>query len=460
MIVTSCENFVELETPNYSMITENVFADDETADAAMTGIYNQLYRPSTFFSNGYESSVTILAGISADLIRPRAASHPTYNPFWQNSISTIDTPDADANLDLWSSAYNIIYLANSVIEGVEKSTQLSSPVRNRLIGQALFVRAFTNFYLTQLYGDVPLLLTTDYRINSNASRSSSDEVITQIIKDLDRSLILLDGIRYYRNNERTYVNYYVVSALRARVALYEKDWKHAEILSSNVIAETSTYEILDNPELVFKANSREAIWQLSPRGRDTQSSSTFEGFMYVMIPMYPSFTAIILSEDFAESFEVSDRRKTNWIGYNEDVNMYFIHKYKIKNSLGDTIEEYSMVLRLAEQYLIRAEARARQGKLLESVKDINTLRLRAGLPLISATHPEISMSEILKIIAQERAKELFGEWGQRWFDLKRTGKITEVMKPLKTLWQDSAILFPIPENERLKNPNLDQNNGY
>lgn len=119
-----------------------------------------------------------------------------------------------------------------------------------------------------------------------------------------------------------------------------------------------------------------------------------------------------------------------------------------------------MVLRLAEQYLIRAEARTKLNNLSGAIKDINVIRKRAGLLLISDTKSELSKSELMDYIMYERKYELFSEWGPRWLDLKRTERASQVLKSIKPLWQDTDLFYPIPEEERIKNPNLTQNDGY
>ncbi|MBC9795373.1 RagB/SusD family nutrient uptake outer membrane protein [Sinomicrobium sp. FJxs] len=460
----SCEDFVDINTPNFQIVSENVFANDETAIAAVTGIYNQLMKAQ--FSNGWQNSVTVLGGMSADIIEPIRSTHTTLGPFWQNEISTIDSPDAGANLSLWSSAYNIIYLANSVLEGLSGSTGVTDSIKNQLMGQALFIRAFCYFYLTNLYKDAPLLLTTDYSNNALASRNSSEEIWEQIATDLDEAIVLLDNVKDYEEGERTHINLYVVLALRARVYLYRGNWSKAEELSSRVIAQTGTYEILEDLNRVFFANNKEAIWQISPEGEKAQRV-TNEAMAFIRFPFIPGIIIlgdIKLADSFINTIDAEDKRFTDWIGQeldrNGEVANYYANKYKYRVPSGLDIPEYSMVLRLAEQYLIRAEARARQNKFSEAIADIDKLRQRAGIALLSDIDPGIGQEALLKVIMEERKKELFAEWGHRWLDLKRTEKASEVLSSIKPLWQRTDTWFPIPEEERIKNPNLTQNEGY
>ena len=119
--------------------------------------------------------------------------------------------------------------------------------------------------------------------------------------------------------------------------------------------------------------------------------------------------------------------------------------------------EYSIILRLGEMYLIRAEARAHTGDLIGAKEDLNTIRHTAGLEDTSA----VTQDEILNAVLQERRLELFTEFGHRFFDLKRFNKIQPVLSAVKPGWDIHDDLFPIPEAELNLNPNLKpQNPGY
>jgi hypothetical protein len=121
-----------------------------------------------------------------------------------------------------------------------------------------------------------------------------------------------------------------------------------------------------------------------------------------------------------------------------------------------------MVLRLAEQYLIRAEAEANEGDSTDAIDDLNVIRNRALLPNYSAN----VNGSLLSAILHERQVELFTEWGHRWFDLIRTNSADSVMgiiAPLKHgSWNDNndQELYPIPQTARNLDMNLTQNPGY
>ena len=173
-----------------------------------------------------------------------------------------------------------------------------------------------------------------------------------------------------------------------------------------------------------------------------------------------------VSKELENDFEMEDQRKAAWF-YRDSLQgkpVYQAYNYKTgqaKSSITGTVTEYSVVLRLAEQYLIRAEAQALGNlSLNQAITDLNVIRKRAGLDNLPIT---LSKNEVTKAIEHEREIELFAEWGHRWFDLKRTGRAHDVLSAvqIKQPWTgDYQLLYPIPRSEIITNQNLIQNPGY
>ena len=189
---------------------------------------------------------------------------------------------------------------------------------------------------------------------------------------------------------------------------------------------------------------------------------TREANFFIIEEQVSSLTPVCLSPQLVELFDHTDERKQKWVGSftgTEDT-FYYPYKYKVKYSTTGDATEYSMLLRLAEQYLIRAEARAKMGEVNGAVADLDQIRTRAGLTSIASLNPSITPQALTDSIAKERRRELFTEWGHRWLDLKRWGTADEVLAPQKTLWLVADQLYPIPEQELINNPNLTQNPGY
>ncbi len=450
-LLFSCEDYLEVESPDNKIITETVFNSDETAVSAMKGIYNQLSRAS--FSGGGTSSVTLLSSLSTDELQATLVNDQTYKQFEENEI----LPANPRNNNLWVSAYNMIYMVNALLDGLQNSEEITEEIRDQLTGEAKFVRAFTYFYLVNLYGEVPLVLSTEYSENALTERDTKELINGQIIADLQASINLLTN--EYSEGERFYVNRLVATAFLARVHLYKENWDQAELLSSEIIEQTETFELLEDLDSVFLANSKEAIWQISPEGDGGSFTHTNEGATFIFHPIIASLTPVKLSGDFVLLMEGEDERLINWVGYHQSRDDYSPYKYKIRSS-SDPVSEYSMVLRLAEQYLIRSEARLMEDDIAGAIADLDIIRKRAGLELIAETNLEISKEALIDSIFKERKKELFTEWGHRWLDLKRTEKATEKLASKTSYWEETDVLYPIPEEERIKNPNLTQNAGY
>jgi hypothetical protein len=274
------------------------------------------------------------------------------------------------------------------------------------------------------------------------------DVYQYIIEDLETARTLLPPNE--SSGERVRPDQKTAAALLARVYLYSQNWEKAAAMASLVIENTS-WET--NPENVFLKESPSIIWQLQPEfdGRNTLEAGNF---IFETAP--PPTRA--LTPSLINAFETGDLRKEQWIGTVTDGTQNWYYPFKYKHQAGEpTNVEYSIILRLAEQYLIRAEARVHMGDLSGGQSDINLIRTRAGLAPTNANGNE----ELQNAIMRERRVELFTEHGHRFFDLKRTGSIDNVLGNTKPGWNGDDILFPIPQKDLLLNPNLQpQNPGY
>lgn len=445
--LSSCEGLLDIDPPTSKVSADILFRDDATATSTVTGIYVEMLKPGTF-SSGSAQSLMALTALSSDELVNYFPENTLTQEFYVNSI----LPDNELILSTWTSAYKLIYETNSVIEGISNSTTLTASVKDQLLGEALFVRAFVHFNLTNMFGEVPLIITTDYRRNTSASKASIDELYTQIVDDLLRAQSLMAEV--YPSADRVRPNKFTATALLSRVYLYRKDWQNAEIQASSII-NNPMYRLETDLNNVFLSNSKEAIWQLRPFETD---KNTLEGYTFILEDG-PSDYA--LRKDLINSFDNNDARLINWIGQFDTGadTLYFPYKYKVKYT-GAFIE-YSMVFRLAEQYLIRAEARTYEENLSEAITDLDIIRSRSGLPLINDIDPSISKSALINRIEEERRHELFTEWGHRWFDLKRTERANDLLIPIKPEWQETDVLYPLPDLEISRNPNLGDNNpGY
>jgi hypothetical protein len=241
LLVVSCKKFVEIDPPQTQIVRSTVFSTPGGAESAINGIYSQMMSSSGFASGGFQS-IGYLAGLSADEL----ANYTTdleQTAFFTNSLLPTNQT---LNNYLWQEGYRILYQANAVIEGLS-SSGLDSATESTLTGEARFIRAFCNFYLTNLFGEIPLVTTTDYSVNNSLVRSSRQDVENEILDDLTSAQHQLAD--FYLSptgtptEDRIRPNKYAATALLARLYLYSEDWQDAEMASSILIDKSDTYSL-------------------------------------------------------------------------------------------------------------------------------------------------------------------------------------------------------------------------
>jgi hypothetical protein len=439
----ACKKFVDIKPSTNLIQTRDLFATDAAALSAVNGVYVQMRASLPALGNG---TLSIYAGLASDELATSSTSLE-YDAFFSNSISPTSTV---VYSQLWSASYRIIYQANSIIENLEKNIQISKATRMQLLGEMKVVRSLYYFYLVNFFGDVPLVTSTDYTENEHKGRTATDSIYKQIINDLEDAESFLS--EEYPSDYKARPNKWTAAALLAKVYLYKDNWAGAEDECSKII-NSGDYNLEDDLNLVFKNTSNETIWQIAPanEARNTVEGSVFIPFSSTITP------TIFATKALLNSFEDGDLRKSNWFGLNVSSGNEYYYPFKYKNRATSPVDEYDIVFRLAEIYLIRAEARAHQNKITDADADINVIRKRAGLPIYPATDQTTLLSAIMK----ERQTELFAEWGNRWLDLKRTGLINSVLSAIKVdQWESTDSLFPIPLSEVQINTALVQNPGY
>lgn len=435
LVCSSCEKFVENGTPINAISEEKAFVDSATATSVVLGLYG------LFETRQLITQINRYGAMSADDAYFLTSS--TYDNFKNNTL----VAGNDAVL-LWSNIYIIIGRANFAIKGIQESPTLSTSVKNQLTGEAKFWRAYLYFYLLNYFGEVPLVTTTNALETGQYPKTAVAQVYQQIVTDLTEAKSLLTTT--YPSVERARINKRVVSAFLSKVYLYQQNWAAAETEATEVIG-SGTYSIETNLANTFLKTSNETIWQVA-------GTTGVTGMGTEWIPA-GSTPALVLYDTLANTFETGDQRKTNWtksIVYSAKT-YYYPFKYKLR--VGTTGNEYAIMFRLGELYLIRAEARAQQNKLDDAVNDLNIIRQRAGL----ATFPVptgLSKEAILAALEHERWVELFTESSDRWFNLKRLNLAGTVLKLIKPQWKDFQQLYPIPTQELNANKQLTDNTGY
>jgi hypothetical protein len=440
IFLAGCKKFTVIDSPADRIQTSELFTNDETATSAVTGLY---YRVGSglFPCNGAE---LLCGSLSSDEL-VTTSLNTSFDPFRLNSLT------ADNNIlsgNLWKPAYNFIYQINAAIEQLTISASVTESFKNQLLGEMYFMRALCYFYLVNFFGDVPLVTVTDYTITAQRGRDPVEDVYAQILSDLTTAAQVLPVA--YPSANRARPNHYTALSLLARVYLYLQNWPKAAAAASEVIA-SGLYKLEEDPAAVFQLNSGETIFQLAKDNGNT-------GIGIYLIPFFASFKpSYAITDTLYQAFELGDARKDRWIKTVTIGGKEYHYPFKYTSRLLTPVTEYYIELRLAEQYLIRAEARAELNDLTGAAADLNKVRERSQLPAVQTTNQDSLQTAIF----HERQTELFCEGGHRWLDLKRSGMASLVLGKLKGAnWQSTDLLYPIPIEELRRNPHLVQNPGY
>lgn len=456
-----CKKFVEVDLPIDSVPTEVAFDSEIKIASAVRALYLNLVRTTNF---GLGGAMSVGPGVSSDEM---FSNNPTatYNEFSINAVS----PQNTALSYYWNALYNTIYLSNLAIINVPKSDAIGDKAKTQYVAEARFVRAISYFYLVNLFGDVPLALTDDYRVNARLPRAASAAVYQVVVDDLKFAAENL-GVAYPGATTalpRIRANRFAAKALLSRVYLYLGDWANAEAQATEVVeakdaAGATFYTLENNLNNAFLLSSKEVILHLLQGGTLLY---TWEAYAFV-----PASATTVPTYQFTEAFldqfpKVAplDQRRTSWIytstitAAGQTKTYYSPYKYKLRAGTGTAKTEALAFMRLSEVLLTRAEARAELNKTGLAIADLDAVRRRAGLTL--ATPAATPQTQLLGLIARERSLELFAEMGHRWFDLKRRGQADLVLKD-KPNWRPEAKLLPIPVSELKTNLSLHQNPGY
>jgi starch-binding outer membrane protein, SusD/RagB family len=457
--ICSCQKILDAPVPANEILVKNSFNDSTSATGAVAGIYSKMCSNSFFEWGG----ITKYASEGAD----ETNNVSPMTDFQANTLTSLnfDMPH------IWSNPYATMLAINTAIEGLSATTALNANLKKRLLGECYFDRAFINFYLVNFWGDAAALTTTSIlTVNAVAPSTPTATMYAQIISDLKLAQSMMTNV--YPSSGPIRPNAMAATALLARVYLYTKQYSDA-VTQANSVTNSGLYAL---PALnsVFLVASTEAIWSLKPSPSPSPTLGVPpDGNLFVPLTAV-SFPSFVASDQLLAAFEPGDQRKANWIKTSNvfvvtDTSfniLSFTYPYKYKSTLltGKGTENY-VVLRLAEQYLIRAEAETDLGDVADAVTDLNVIRSRAGLPGLSSA---LSQTACMAAVQQEWRVEFFAEWGHRWLDLKRwpatdgssATLADQVLPAIKPKWKPFQKLYPLPKAELQFDPFLKQNLGY
>ena len=428
----SCSDFLDQKPDNY-ISDAAVIQTLSSAKAALNGAYHDLASSSYYGGQYFDAGVNLAAD----------------NVTWTGSLNyyyDFDTHQYSAENQLLSYAWYAIYATvnqtNQVIDKVTVLNDGSESERRRIIAEATVIRSLAFFDLARTWGNIPVVK------QATSSPTQFDGVKQTKAKDVYQ-LVVDDVLAIYNDlsesSDRVHVTRSAADAFLARVYLYLEQWDKAEQYASKVI-DNGNYALGTIHDLIDNKETAESIWELAYSSSFTNQQSTYwrspdQGGRHEWGPSKE------LVQLLADPTVGGDRKAFYQDFSSAQVPDYFVGTLYHRSTLDDDV----IIFRLAEQYLIRAEARANQQNVSGALSDLNIIRRRAN---VSEIVDVASTQELLNLIADERRVELALE-PHRWFDLIRTGKAESVLG-IKTY----QTIFPIPYNDIQADKDLVQNDNY
>ena len=435
VLLTACNSPLEVD-PTASIDSETALSSPRGIELGLNGAYDRLQS-----GNLYGQEEMVFSDLYADNL-DFTGTFQTHREFGLRNVTTSN----GAILNHWADLYDAVNQTNNLLEAIEAVTALTPEEHDQYRGEALFIRPITYSILVKYFGDVPIVLAPSRGVGEESlvERDPAADVYAQVITDLTEAATLLGPDR---NHGRATLG--AVQALLARVYLETGNNAGARDMATAVINSTE-YALNTNFRTNWTTkNSEESIFELQYSINDGNNQS---------FRFYPQSLGgrwgYAPSLGLFNAFEAGDARRDASIqvagtGACPTAPCRYAFKYHRVATSDDNVP----VIRLAEMYLIRAEANARLGAPDQTVRDdLDVLRNRAGLgdlPVTVAGTPAL-----LAAVLQERRVEL-AFVRHRFFSLRRHGVAATVL----SLAAD-RLLFPIPQAERDVNTMLSQNPGY
>ncbi|WP_286812384.1 MULTISPECIES: RagB/SusD family nutrient uptake outer membrane protein [unclassified Maribacter] len=453
-LVFSCsDSFLEL-TPQQSVSDTDALLDLDGYESSITGIYNKLSG-----AEYYGRYMIMIPDVLADDVKQNSQANRIVD--YAEHIQRVSDGDA---LNLWGSAYEGINAANAIINSETILADAVLDEQNHIVGEAYALRGLIYFDLVRMFAQqynytadashlgVPIVLNFD--LDNEPARSTVAEVYEQIISDMTTGISLMSDSSRSGNSNTLSPN--ATRALLAKVYLFKEDWNNAEAMASSVI-DSGDYSLISNDnyyDLWTTDNSAESIFEISMTETDNVGGNGIAGLY-----LQAGFGDYLPSNDVVDLYPENDARLSTFEVdplLTGEFGPYRMIKYADINGFDNV-----KVVRLAEMYLIRAEARAEIGTDIAGAQDdLDMVRQRA-----MADEPDnADTGDALKdAIFIERRLELAFE-GQRLWDLMRNQMdIVRTNCTAQTCtipYGADTVIMPIPQDETDVNPNIEQNPGY
>ena len=472
LAVASCSEVLD-RTPQGEYTLDNFFRTQDQAVQAVTGVYNQLRQ--------WETHVFSYIGMTDIVSDDSDKGSFTADGFFLQEVDDFTfTATNTAPSSVWSGYYTGVFRSNLAINRIPDVPEMDEALRGRLIGEARFLRGYFYFNLVRWFGDVPLILDP-FPTVFEIPRTPADQVYAQIEADLQAAADVLPAS--YTGTDVGRATRGAALAMLAKVALTRHDYATAADYATQVI-NGGQYALLPSYATVFTQegeNSSESIFEVQAAAFEIGGGgSQYNEVQGVRGVPNLGWGFNKPSDNLVASYEPGDPRREATILYVGEVlpdgsaivvgdNNIVGERFNQKAFVGEHPGGNGngpgniRVFRYADLLLIAAEALNETGRASEALPYLNLVRARARgsnpnvLPDVTTT----DQAELRQAIWRERRSELALEQ-QRWFDLVRTGRAAEVMKPLRPNFTEGKNeLFPIPQTEiDLSQGALTQNPNY
>jgi starch-binding outer membrane protein, SusD/RagB family len=477
-LLSGCSKDFLDKSPQSSVNTANFFQTEADAISAINGAYQPLQWPKLY--NMRMWTTDIMAGNSIV-----GAGGGTDGLETQDEANFVTATDNQGVLDIWRGPWPGILRCNIILEKVP-GMNISESVKNRVLGEAYFLRANYYFILVRFFGDVPLVLhPVSPGDDLRPKRTPTSQVYDQIIADFKQAVELLPARETYSGSDLGRASKGAAQGMLAKVYLTLGQWQNTtdlcEALNSGGYSLNTAYADNFDPS---KKNSSESLFEIqyvSNAGYNFWSNENQSSWLSAFTG--PRGSDMVAggygwdqpTQEFMDSYEPGDLRKDATVLYegcpqfdgkdylkSYSASNYNLRKFLVSKSISSSYDNSPMnfpVLRYSDVLLMKAEALNELGRTSEAEAPLNTVRHRAGLADVSGLSKEVFRQKVL----HERRMELAFE-GQYWFDLIRIDNGQNAIDFLhsigKSNMSEKFLLLPIPQKERDANPNLTQNSGY
>lgn len=472
------------ETPYGFYSSDNFYKTEEDAESGLMYAYNAL----NYLE--YLRGIWYLGDIPTETMYPKSDEPGDIHMLQQWTVNS----ETELTMYYFKYCYIGINRANTVIRRVTDS-DLSETVKNRVIGEALFLRAWNYFNLVRGYGRVPLYTEPIASLEQTTPEMapSIEKIYERILEDLNRAEPMLSVNKVFGRIDKVGVQallskvYLTLASSIAHRAPGYTDMSYSSDEMYRLAEEWSRKVVFDYPGIYGFDDDLRAIYDVEkPDGPEhifimaIDRSGTDEG-MYSKIPLqflpnngsapiYIKYSdgslqrgngngwgVFLIEDSFAEqTYMAADKRRTELIHrdiYDEAGNVvtpspvrgYFSSKYVDPDFIGERTSARPYLIRYSDIALVFAEAAGPD----EGLALVNRIRERAGIPDLPAG---MGLEEFRTAVIQERALELAFE-GNRLYDLRRTASVTSTVPEASKLSEEEAAFYPIPQRELDLNPN-------